>query len=390
MKRAGEKRRYRLLPRLMTERERDVWLTTLAWSAHPFRGSVEFFVELAPGLAHEARVPDIFDPNLAQHLANAPIRFDVEKARGAAILAWCHDTPVPLGADSVTVVAPRHTMHHTFVLQRRLLSDLEAWPEPSARALLDLKSRGHSRAFLFGSGPSLAVLSEQLDEGQLRSGYRMICNGVVLNREATARVLPDVAIALDPLYHAGVSFYSGRFLEEMRRLMELYGTLLVTRREFVPWLATRLPAERIVGLEIQEGIDFRFDLDAKPVLANLNGNVLAAGMLPVGASLAEELVLLGFDGRDPSLSSETPGNRFAWSHDTKSSIDGSETRIREVNPKVFDRDYDEYHRRHDQTLGSVLSRLRVSHKRVFRLNDPFIPALAELPRWRAERARGVV
>lgn len=62
-------------------------------------------------------------------------------------------------------------------------------------------------------GPGLGQLEAKLSNTELKKGYRLVC-GVVLNREATSRTRPHVVCAVDPLYHAGVSFCSERFVEE--------------------------------------------------------------------------------------------------------------------------------------------------------------------------------
>lgn len=163
--------------------------------------------------------------------------------------------------------------------------------------------------------------------------------------------------------------------------MELDGTLFVTRRQFLPWLASRLPRDHLIGVEYDFSIEFRYDRAKEAQFAGLNGNVLNAGMFPVGAFLSDELILLRFGGKDPKVAQHEAGNRFFWSHDEKSSIAGWEDRIVQVNPAVFARDFEAYHQMHNVTAKYVIGHIRSESKMAFRLNGPFISALAELTTW---------
>lgn len=368
---------FRVQPPILREKDRDVVMHTLAWAFHPIRDQVEVIVGGDAEFLSKANLPDYFDPKLADYLADAPIRVvDPAENNGPAhVLSYRAGVWPPADALSFECFDPLKIFHHTRQLQHHFIKLLPFELPYNLEPLLRLKKEGFAQANLFGSGPSL----QELENQEVGSGARIICNGVALNREATARIRPHIVTGIDPLYHCGISAYSGAYIQAVRELHEKYGTIVVTRREFVPWYLDRLPAEAIVGLDYVYDQPVNLDLEDAPWLASLNGNVLCASMLPLGAFLSDTITLLGFDGRNPERSTSEAGGRYFWAHDKKSSISNWEDRIPLVNPKVFDRDYEVYHQTHEATLRYLTKTLEQSGKRILRRNRPFIAALASLP-----------
>src|SRR5213076_14180 len=70
------------------------------------------------------------------------------------------------------------------------------------RASLDLQ--GLDRAYVFGTGPSLA----RATEFDFSHGVRIVCNSIVRNPELLAHIRPHFIAASDFVFHFGPSRYA--------------------------------------------------------------------------------------------------------------------------------------------------------------------------------------
>lgn len=370
------KLRFQTYPQIQSPEERDYALLGLAWAFHPYANEVEVHVDIAPGLSPEPELPASLDPKtLAYFKAGNIVAHDSREQVPSHALMLQKNIAHPPWALSRIDIDRDMVSHHLWQLQKLLaefFGDMKH--KDDGTRLRELRAQGFERAYLFGSGPTISTL----DESSLDGGVRIICNGVVLNREANRLIRPQILVAIDPLHHCGISGYAGHFVDATRELMDEYGTLLVTRKEFVPWYRDRLPQDRIVGLDFVPEAPFHSDLDQGAWLANANGNVLCAGALPLAAYLADELVLLGFDGRDPNHDKDVP---YFWLHDAKSNRPDWESQVPLVNPAVFSRDFAAYLQNHEREVTRLFGLLKAQGKRVRRLRHSHIPPIAALEQW---------
>lgn len=370
--------RFQTYPQIQSPEERDYALLGLAWAFHPYADDVEVHVDIAPGLSTQPELLSSLDPKTVEYFKLGSIVAHDCSAQAPVpshALMLGRNVAHPSWALSRIDIDRKMVSHHLWQLQKLLadfFGDMKQVDDGSR--LRELREKNFERAYLFGSGPTISTL----DESSLDGGVRIICNGVALNREANRLIRPQILVAIDPLHHCGISGYAGYFVDATRELMKRYGTLLVTRKEFVPWYRDRLPQEGIVGLDFVPEAPFHSDLDQGAWLANANGNVLCAAALPLAAYLADELVLLGFDGRDPNRDKDVP---YFWLHDAKSNRPEWESQVPLVNPAVFSRDFGAYLRNHEREVSRIFGLLKAQGKRITRLRHSHIAPIAALEQW---------
>lgn len=365
--------RFQTFPPIDDPVERDYTMLGLAWAFHPYREHVEIHVDVSTKMETRARLPTSLDPKSLDYLkqCNLVVRSCSDTPPSHALMLN-HQARLPHWALSRIDIDRKNIPHHLWELQRLLadfFGDMKKTEDGSR--LRKLKTRNFQRAYLFGSGPTLS----SLEPDSLEDGVRIICSGVALNRRANEIIRPHLLVAIDPLHHCGFSGYAGEFVEATRELMNAYGTQLVTRREFLPWYRDRLPMDQVIGLDFIANAPFHSNLDQGAWLANANGNVLCAGALPLGAYLADELVLLGFDGREPDRDKSAP---YCWRHDPQADVDNWEGQVPIVNPAVFARDFDLYLENHAREIAGIFSILEGRGQKVHRLAPSHIRPISQL------------
>jgi len=201
------------------------------------------------------------------------------------------------------------------------------------------------RAFLFGTGPSAR---EALNH-DLSDGIRIACNTVVLDQELMDHIRPDILTFADPIFHFGPSSYAQRFQHEVVRQAERHNFAIVTTERFAPLFQAHVPevAARVIGLRqgTSTWVD-NFELLREPAVKPYP-NVLTMLMLPLAASFATSIALIGFDGR-------SPGESYFWRHGSTVQFKDELDEIKQVHPGFFNIDYDDYYSTHVAQLEGII------------------------------------
>ena len=222
--------------------------------------------------------------------------------------------------------------------------------EVEARRFRDRTSRwrGAERAYLIATGPS-ARTALSID---LSDGVRIACNTVVLDDELMAHVAPDIVTFADPIFHFGPSTYAHKFQLALARQARRHDFTIVTVERFAGLLRSQLPqlAERIVAVRMggsawTQNLDLLRELAVRPY-----PNVLTMLMLPLAATFARDIQLIGFDGRHPD---ET----YFWRHGETVQLGRELEEIKTVHPGFFDLDYENYYTSHVNALEQLLRRV---------------------------------
>lgn len=222
------------------------------------------------------------------------------------------------------------------------------------------------RAYVVGTGPS----ARQALEHDLSDGVRIICNTVILDDELMDHIRPNILTFADPIFHFGPSTYAQRFQEAVVEQAAKHDFSIITTERWVPLLRAHAPAvaDRIIGLR-QGNADWPDNFDLRNHAAvRPYPNVLTMLMLPIAATLADSLALIGFDGRDPRDS-------YFWRHGSTVQFDEELKDIRLVHPGFFEVDYADYYEEHVANLERLLSLLEARGKEIRPLAASFIPAL---------------
>lgn len=221
-------------------------------------------------------------------------------------------------------------------------------------------------AYLVGTGPS----ARRALDHDLSDGVRIVCNTVVLDDELMAHVRPDILAFADPIFHFGPSTYAQRFQEAVVAQAAKHEFAIVTTERNVPLLRAHAPeiAERVIGLR-QGNASWpdNLDLRAHPAVRPYP-NVLTMLMLPVAATMARQIALIGFDGRDPR-------DDYFWRHGSTVQLDQELKDIRLVHPGFFDLDYANYYDEHIAATERLFASLEERGTGIRPMTESYIPAL---------------
>lgn len=226
---------------------------------------------------------------------------------------------------------------------------------------------GQRKAYVFGTGPSLA----EAFDFDFFDGLTIACNSMVTNSALLEHLQPRVFVAADPIFHAGCSSYAGEFRRHLLRALETYDAdFLVPFRDYKLY-SENLPPQwrkRIIGVPLDPqspiNVDLVHDFRVRSV-----GNVLTLLLIPLAATLSREVGILGCDGR---LIEE---NEYFWKHEPRSQLGDKMSEIRRCHPAFFAIDYDEYYRSHVENVEAWLSVGEKAGVRFRNLTRSYVPAL---------------
>ena len=232
------------------------------------------------------------------------------------------------------------------------------------RLLAPLKTQ---RAYLFGTGPNFDF-TKSFD---FSDGLTIACNSMVANPEVMQQLDPKVIVASDPIFHAGPSKYAAKFRDSLIREMRARKVpFIVPMRDFHIF-TYHLPEDLqdlVIPIEYEAGEAARLDLLTETKITTTS-NVLTGLLIPLGATLAEEIYISGCDGRPLKQ------NDYFWSHSKTVQISEEMQSIQTAHPSFFLVSYDDYYETHIQTLETWCQGIEALGKSVHNLTPSYIPAL---------------
>jgi hypothetical protein len=150
--------------------------------------------------------------------------------------------------------------------------------------------------------------------------------------------------------------------------IEKYGSFIAVPASTVPLMLGNYPQlkDKIIGLRSSQTIAF-------PTEANLavkpSGSIITFIMLPLATSLAEEIYVLGADGRGTN-------ENYFWKHNEKVQLEELMESVFVTHPSFFrDRDYADHYQQHCDYIEELITRGEAEGKRYYSLTESFIPAL---------------
>ena len=167
------------------------------------------------------------------------------------------------------------------------------------------------KAIVLGSGPSIDLIDNIETDGY----YVIICNTIVKNLELLARIKPSFLVFADPIYHYGPSVYATAF----RRALISFLTndqdcVVLIPHLFLSWMNDSYPEYAHRFYSIPPSMHFNFVLDyKKEYTEHRYVNVLNQMLIPLAATLSDEIYFLGFDGRSKN-------DKGFWAHSNKNNF----------------------------------------------------------------------
>jgi len=165
--------------------------------------------------------------------------------------------------------------------------------------------RGARRACVLGTGPSL----EEAYEFDFSDAVIIVCNSSVQDARLLNHVRPAFVVAADVVSHFGVSRYAHKFREDLVRVLRERDVVFVTVATFGYLFVLHHPevADRVIFVnQTWKGANYDLLEDFRAARLDSIMNIL---MLPLAATFAREIHLLGCDGKSADRSNED-----FWAH----------------------------------------------------------------------------
>ncbi len=224
------------------------------------------------------------------------------------------------------------------------------------------------RAYVFGTGPMVA----KYKEFDYSDGLSIICNSIIFDEELLEYVKPRILTFGDAIFHFGISQYAAAFRKRLTEVLQNHNLYIVIPFNFYRLFTWHFPRYK----DITIAVPFAYD---KTINLNLldkfylypAGNILQMLMLPIACTFAEEINILGCDGR------KKMDDSYFWSHNPNTQINDKMENIKESHPGFFNIDYNEYYDSHLDNLNHYLAALVKSRKTYQTLTPSYISLLRE-------------
>jgi hypothetical protein len=210
-----------------------------------------------------------------------------------------------------------------------------------------------SRAYVFGTGPSLARAIAR----DFSDGYRIVCNTIVRDRSLWQHLDPHFIVAGDALYHFSAEPFAVAFRRDLaHRLAESHTTFVYPQR-FDAFVRRELAGQfddRLIPIRMGRSRNIHNVIEQQFKLPDM-GNALNLLLLPLACALSRDIGLWGFDGRAPS-------DQLFWSNSRQHSYPEHLPGLKAAFPAFFSHnvpagDEQKYARKvHGEPLERALSR----------------------------------
>lgn len=222
------------------------------------------------------------------------------------------------------------------------------------------------RAYIMATGPSIA----QYPHFDYSKALSIVCNSVINDEDLMEIVRPQILVFADPIFHFGPSQYAATFRAKLAESAQRHDYTICIPIKYYPLFTAAMPqlADRTIAMPFLKDREFNFDLRHEFELKT-TANILTFLMVPLASSFADEIGILGCDGRPLTE------NTYFWGHNANTQFNDKMANIRVVHPGFFNIDYNEYYLEHCKTLEAELSAGEAIGKKFVSLSFSHIPAL---------------
>ncbi len=229
------------------------------------------------------------------------------------------------------------------------------------------KNGKKNRANIFVTGPSFGSY-KQFDFKNDQS-INIVCNTIVKDTEFLEYIGgPHFITFADPVFHFSSNLYSVEFRRLVVEAVKKYDSFVIVPHATLPLMLENYPelSDNIIGLKRSDDITYptRNNLRVKPA-----SSIITFIMLPLGLSLAENIFVIGADGRGKN-------EKYFWKHNDKVQLTDLMETVFNTHPSFFrDRDYADYYDEHCMYIENLLSKAENElGKKIYSLTESFIPA----------------
>lgn len=235
---------------------------------------------------------------------------------------------------------------------------------------LEDQSAGIDSAYVFATGPSL---DEAYDFEFPEDSLKIVCNSIVNSDDLLSHIDPDVLVFSDPVFHFGPNQYAHEFREDAVETIREYDCVAAIP-DFQRSLLTghyRDIVDHVVGFDY-----IKSDEPLYPAHDSLTvkstGNIMTLLMLPIASALADDVYIIGADGREEDES-------YFWEHNDDAQYDDKLMQtVVDTHPSFFrDRIYTDYYEQHDETLTEMIEHGESRGVEYTSLTESYIPCLQE-------------
>ncbi|MCP3851074.1 MAG: FkbM family methyltransferase [Gammaproteobacteria bacterium] len=225
-------------------------------------------------------------------------------------------------------------------------------------------------AFCFTTGPSFdSYNSFNFPPGSLK----VICNSIVKNKKFLNYIGgADIVAFADPVFHFGPSNYAENFRQDVLSVVETYGSYIIIPDYNVPLILKHYPQlkNKVIGLPGSSSFNFP---SIKDFYAKGSANILSLFMIPIASSIADNIFILGADGRKTN-------EKYFWKHSSSAQYDDKMENVFLMHPSFFrDRNYSDYYETHCDFLEKLIQFGEKNGKVYGSISKSYIPALEQ--RW---------
>jgi hypothetical protein len=222
-------------------------------------------------------------------------------------------------------------------------------------------------AYCFTTGPSFDRYKEFNYE---ENSFKVVCNSAIKNDDFLKYIGgPSLIVFADPVFHFSTCEYSAAFRDKLLEVVTEYKCFVMVPQRYLCLLAYHYSEIKsfLIGMPtVKEELCFPTD---KKFCVKGTANILTLLMVPVASSLANNVYIIGSDGRKPD-------EKYFWQHSKSAQYHGEMDSAFYCHPSFFrDRVYTSYYKNHCDLLEKMFSYGEKNGKKYFSLTPSYIPAL---------------
>lgn len=226
-----------------------------------------------------------------------------------------------------------------------------------------LKNKKQACCFLTGQS-----FDKYTEHPETKSMIKVICNSVVKNDAFMEYNNPDVLVFADPVYHFSWNMYAENFRRDVLKTAAKYGTFIMIPENMMALMLKHYPqlSDKLIGIDRASGFCFPSENSLRTYVTD---NILTYLMLPVASSLADEIYILGANGRSPD-------DKMFWKHNSSVQYDSLMQSVADAHPSFFrDRNFVEYQEHHDKVMEGVFRYGESKGKKYISLNRSYLKSI---------------
>ena len=228
--------------------------------------------------------------------------------------------------------------------------------------------QNNKKAYCFATGPSFDRYEEFKFEDD---SSKIICNTTIKNDKFLEYIRkPDLLVFADPVFHFGPCEYAAQFRDRVLEVVKKYKCYVMVPEKEMPYLLSNYPELKdfIIGMASKKGT-FNFP-SVEKFWVKGSSNIMTQLMFPVASAIANEIFIIGADGRKPE-------EKYFWKHSSSAQYDDLMKTVFETHPSFFrDRDYKDYYDVHCKLLEDLINFGEKLGRKYYSLTPSYIPVLS--------------